>query len=287
MKALLWYKVLCFFKGINLSYEPLNKIITLKKKNYTLIFRETITKKAINYFDKVFKYSISDTVDLRNKYFDISFFGSNLKTDFEQVKEIDEAILKYNIYYQLKQGDIVFDLGAYHGVYSIYAALKVGDTGKVYCFEPDPVNFEILKANIERNKINNAILINTAISNEEENKRFFIKGHGSRIVGKDFKTNTKGALTTTNTIALSKYLSQNQINHSDFVKVDIEGSEIEFMNDYLKNVYPLKITPHMAIASYHYRKDLGTNTSQAIAKEFKKNGIKVNIGNKKHECVFV
>ena len=58
------------------------------------------------------------------------------------------------------------------------------------------------------------------------------------------------------------------------------------MDDYLKNILPLGIKPNMAIASYHYRKDLGTNTSQTIAKEFKKNGIKVNIGNQKHECVF-
>lgn len=287
MKNSLWYKLLCFFKGINLSYDPLSKVVTLKKKNKTLIFRETITKKAINYLDIVFKYSISDTVDLRNKYFDISFFGAIIKTDFEQVKEIDEALLKYNLYYHLKPGDIVFDLGGYHGVYSIFASLKIGNAGKIYCFEPDPVNFEILKENIERNKIMNVILINKAISNKEENKRFFIRGHGSRIVGKDFRTNTKGALTNTNTTTLSEFLFKNKINHINFIKVDIEGSEIEFVDDYLKNILSQGIKPNLAIASYHFRKDLGTNTSQAIAKEFKKNGIKVNIGNKKHECVFV
>lgn len=194
--------------------------------------------------------------------------------------------MKYNLYYQLKEGDVVFDLGGYHGVYSIYASLKVGETGKVYCFEPDQINFEILKENIKKNKITNIILINKAISNKNEIKRFFIRGHGSRIVGKDFRTNTKGALTTTNPIMLSEYLTQNQINHIDFIKIDIEGAELEFVDDYFKNIFHLGITPHMAIASYHYKKELDTNTSQTIAKVFKKNDIKVNIGNKKHECVF-
>lgn len=287
MKNNFWYSVLCFVKGIKFYYDPESKIVTFKKKNKTLIFRETITKKAIKYFDKIFKYSISDIVDLRNKYFDISFFGCTIKTDFEQVKEIDEAILKYNLYYQLKTGDIVFDLGAYHGLYTVLASQKIGLSGKIYAFEPDPVNFEILKENIEKNNIKNVVLINKAISNKVGNLKFFIRGHGSRLVDDDFRTNTKGALTIISTIKLSDFLSENKIIRIDFIKADIEGTEIEFVDDYLKNILSLDIKPKMAIASYHYRKDLGTNTTQAIAKEFKKNGIKVNIGNKKHECVFV
>ncbi|MDD3976365.1 MAG: FkbM family methyltransferase [Candidatus ainarchaeum sp.] len=279
-------KFISFIKGITITPVD-DKVIRLTKKEKELILRKSILGKCILNFEKVFKYSKDNKINLTKKYFEINFSGKTITTDFEQVKEIDDAILKYNIYYKLKSGDIVFDLGGYHGVYSLWASTLVGPLGKVYCFEPDPINFEILKENIEKNNITNIILINKAISNKNQTQRFFIRGHGSRIVDEAFKTNTKGALCTIPSIPLSQFIKEKNITKIDFIKADIEGAEIEFVDDYLKNILPLGITPHLAIASYHYRKDLGTNTSKQIAKEFKKNGIKVNIGNKKHECVFV
>lgn len=50
----------------------------------------------------------------------------------------------------LEPGMHVLDLGAHVGYYSLLAAQKVGPEGRVVAFEPDPANFSLLCANLER-----------------------------------------------------------------------------------------------------------------------------------------
>lgn len=51
----------------------------------------------------------------------------------------------------LKKGDIVFDIGANVGFYSLLAAEVIGFKGKVFSFEPLPENFKHIKKHIEIN----------------------------------------------------------------------------------------------------------------------------------------
>ena len=50
---------------------------------------------------------------------------------------------------QAKVGGTVIDVGANIGYYTLILADKVGKNGKVYAFEPDKINFEILEKNIK------------------------------------------------------------------------------------------------------------------------------------------
>ena len=69
-------------------------------------------------------------------------------------------ILKQNIH----SGNIVLDIGANIGYYTLIMSKLVGSTGKVYAFEPEPKNFEVLKKNIELTKLDNVILEQKALS---------------------------------------------------------------------------------------------------------------------------
>ena len=51
----------------------------------------------------------------------------------------------------VRPGDIVVDICANIGYETTRAAALVGETGRVYAFEPDPLNFEILQRNVEEN----------------------------------------------------------------------------------------------------------------------------------------
>lgn len=52
---------------------------------------------------------------------------------------------------RLAPGMTVVDVGANYGYYSLAAACRVGDKGRVYSFEPNPHTFEILRKNVEVN----------------------------------------------------------------------------------------------------------------------------------------
>lgn len=83
--------------------------------------------------------------------------------------------------YDLKEGDVVIDAGAFPGVFTIYAAKKVGPEGKVIAFEPIPKNFEVLKENVELNRLNNVVLVRKGLWNKEEKAKFEIKEGGSKL----------------------------------------------------------------------------------------------------------
>jgi len=56
---------------------------------------------------------------------------------------------------KIKEGDIVLNIGANIGYYTLLIARLVGSNGKVFAFEPDLNNFKILKKNIEINNYKN------------------------------------------------------------------------------------------------------------------------------------
>jgi len=63
----------------------------------------------------------------------------------------------------LKRGDIVIDVGANIGTYTLIAAAIVGDLGIVFSFEPHPVIFKYLQKNLALNSFNNVYLFNIAV----------------------------------------------------------------------------------------------------------------------------
>jgi FkbM family methyltransferase len=54
-------------------------------------------------------------------------------------------------YFRPKEGDMVVDIGAHIGRYTIIASKRVGANGKVIAIEANPSNFEMLKRNIQLN----------------------------------------------------------------------------------------------------------------------------------------
>ena len=90
--------------------------------------------------------------------------------------EKDSLLLSINKIYEknetnfvkdsVNKGDIVIDIGANIGYYTLMFAKLVGDTGKIYSFEPDPRNFLILEKNIQINGYNNVILEKKSVSSK-------------------------------------------------------------------------------------------------------------------------
>lgn len=140
----------------------------------------------------------------------------------------------------IKGGNIVLDIGANIGYYTLIAAKLVGEKGRVYAFEPDKDNFEILKKNVAINGYKNIILINKAVSNKTEKLKLYIseKDMGSHSLYKQEK-NQKFVLI--DSIKLDDFFKDEKIN---VIKIDIEGAEFKAfkgMNTLLSQNDNLKI----------------------------------------------
>lgn len=70
----------------------------------------------------------------------------------------------------INSSDTVVDVGANIGYYTVLFGSKAK---KVYAFEPEKVNFEILKKNIKINKLKNVKIFNLALGSRKEKKKIF------------------------------------------------------------------------------------------------------------------
>jgi len=67
----------------------------------------------------------------------------------------------------LRPGDVVLDVGANVGLTTLVASRAVGDSGKVYAFEPHPAVFAFLEDNLALNGAGNVVAENVALGDRE------------------------------------------------------------------------------------------------------------------------
>jgi FkbM family methyltransferase len=74
---------------------------------------------------------------------------------------------------EFRAGDVLYDIGANVGVYSLYAARKTPGAS-VYAFEPEAQNFAHLCRNIHRNKLTNIVPVCTPLSDKQAFSRLHV-----------------------------------------------------------------------------------------------------------------
>lgn len=127
----------------------------------------------------------------------------------------------------IKKGDIVIDIGAFIGDYTLIFAKIVGEEGRVFAFEPDPENFSLLKKNIRVNNINNVIAIPMAVGNRTGKIRLY-KCVRAGTQHKIFYFKNDRKYIEIDSISLDDYFQGDQ--NIDLIKIDIEGVESAALN---------------------------------------------------------
>jgi FkbM family methyltransferase len=152
----------------------------------------------------------------------------------------------------LKEGEIVLDIGAYSGVTSIIFAQLVGERGRVYAFEADRVNHECAQVNVEMSArvmgLKNISLFHNAVWSNNGGLLFSNEGAmGSSAVS--ITGGNRGIETVVPSILLQDFFATHGLDHADFVKIDIEGGEIEVLKasaGFLKSMNArLIVEPHL------------------------------------------
>lgn len=155
-----------------------------------------------------------------------------------------EADLTWLFKQELKEGMIVIDVGANIGYYTLLAASIVKNTGKVYALEPDPRNFCLLNENIEINKYSNIVETYPIAISDVTGKAIF---HLSNKTNLNTMLDPAKYSTTFPSIKDKievKTMSIDDFMHDkgyvNFIRMDIEGFEVEAFNGMMTTLYKSK-----------------------------------------------
>jgi hypothetical protein len=137
-------KLLLFF--VKLSYISLRTTLLIvgRKRRNRLIVKLGLDFGTLwkNYFE-IWKIGKKNSKLLKFKMpkYNYEFYCRKNKDDFKIMTFHEDDLMEHN--FKPKEGDIVIDIGAHIGPYTLIAAQRVGPSGKVVAIEADPDNFNI------------------------------------------------------------------------------------------------------------------------------------------------
>lgn len=187
-------------------------------------------------------------------------FGS-----WESLVHKDQYKTKYN------SEDIVYDLGANFGVYSMWALYN--NVKQVYAFEPTSFNLECLKKTFKWDS--NITVFSQAISDKKSIKTFYIKEHS---LGNSLHY-TNGTPIDIECVNLEEFVKENNLLPPTIIKCDIEGAEYDFVSSTSDKFFD---TVREVIIEYHLNEN--SNKLWGLIEKFLNLGYKVELdGNTKND----
>lgn len=123
----------------------------------------------------------------------------------------------------IKPGAIVADVGAHRGYFTLVASSLTGPEGRVYAFEPVPLNIGYLRKHLEINRISNVEVVALALSDQNGQMRFEEEEtrYRNRVGG---HLSSSGALEV-EVRTLDGLCAEGQVGIPDVIKIDVEGAE--------------------------------------------------------------
>lgn len=148
---------------------------------------------------------------------------------------IAPALINYGVYERLetelfensvRRGMIIIDIGSNLGYYACIAAKLLKGEGRVYAFEPDPKNYDLLIKNTQLNGYTNVVGINKALSDTRGMTSLFLNEHnfGGNSLSQHNVSSTSSVIDV-ETITLDEFVSETKLLKVDLLKIDVEGAE--------------------------------------------------------------
>lgn len=133
------------------------------------------------------------------------------------------------------QSGTFWDIGANVGLYSIYAS-KINKNLKTISFEPSVLNLEILSKNIyKNNQQDNIKIVTNPLSNKNKFDKFYLSNLDEGGANSSFGKKINDVLYYhTNSINCEKLISLYNLEEPKYVKIDIDGNELEVLESIFK-----------------------------------------------------
>ena len=124
----------------------------------------------------------------------------------------------------IKPGMNIVDVGANVGVYTKFLSMLTGKTGKVYAFEPDPLNFIRLQNHVRY--INNVLIKNAAIGAQSGSANLYISDD-LNVDHRTFDSGDGRKKITVPLLSLDDYFPPGK--RIDLIKIDVQGYEMSVL----------------------------------------------------------
>ena len=155
-----------------------------------------------------------------------------------------EPFLEKFIIKNVQEGSNCIDAGAQVGNISAILSKKIKKNGFVFSFEPDNENFEILKKNINLNKLINVKAYNCALGNKS-GSAFFEKKTNTGLsqniekIGKEIKVET-----------IDNIVKKKNLNNLKFIKIDVDGPDLNVLRGALTTIKRFKPIIVIEVSKY-------------------------------------
>jgi FkbM family methyltransferase len=229
--TLLDKSILLFLKIIYLTLRVSIRIVLGKKRTDRLYIKRNIGFNSFLYQSlKFFGIGNSMLLKVTVPKYDYKFYCRMNNEDYTFMTGHEDEIEEH---FTPKGGDTVVDIGAHAGHYTLISSKRVGANGKVIAIEADPSNFEILNRNIKLNGLTNIIPLNYAVYSKQTKLKLYLPDEESgfsiynTIMVNRAKTGEKFIEVNANT--LDYLLQQNGIRDANWIKIDVEGAELEVL----------------------------------------------------------
>ena len=158
------------------------------------------------------------------------------KEDFIVMTKHEEEIIGI---FRPKEGDIVVDIGAHMGRYTIPSAKSVGVSGKVIAVEAHPYNFGILQHNLKLNKLTNVSALNSAVYSKKANLKLYLPDEDlgytmhhsvmTNYLSTKYNNEIERKFVEVEADTLDNLLKSSAITTVNWIKIDVEGAEYEVL----------------------------------------------------------
>jgi FkbM family methyltransferase len=172
--------------------------------------------------------------------------GAGLQIKFPQNRDyvmgssegpVQQAMAKH-----LQQGDVFYDIGANMGFFSLIAAKLVGPTGFVNAFEPVAENAASIRENVQLNGFTNINTCEVAVGSTSGQAELLLTDWdgGSTLASSSVKPSEPVSRRNVRVVTLDDFIAEKNLRPPNFVKIDVEGLELEVLQGMTKTIETAK-----------------------------------------------